>query len=80
MSRWSSGMSVREGRFIGEATARTGRRRQKVLHNHPRKLTDTKKADLSPVTRGLCGKSPEAAFLQAESTKNVWPVKNYLAL
>ena len=46
MARLASGTSVREDRFMGEATASTGRRYQKALHNHPRKLIGIKKADL----------------------------------
>ena len=76
LSSLASGTSVREVRFMGEATASIGRRYQKALHNHPRKLIGTLKGGPRPtVTPGPCGKSPEAAVQQADGTMNLWPVK-----
>jgi hypothetical protein len=60
--------SVREGRLVGGATACTGRRREKVLHNHPRKLAENSKGRSCPqscagqVLKAACGRETRIFF------------------
>jgi hypothetical protein len=60
---------------MGEATASTGRRYQKALHNHPRKLIGTKRRILTPSHSRTVWEKSRSRRSTGGRHMNVWPVK-----